>query len=174
MHSAQSLTKPAPGSWNRSGFGTACLGRAMRALAWLGAVWQGLAGLGTWNRWARHGVAAQGTGLGKAWRGKAWRGAELGETPERDRGINSQSTTTMKIRYKIDQAHCFRLGINCPKSVAEIEVDPATLPQDQRNMIADRLNGINVVSAKTGDLIVAATPGFDSLIWALLSDSGAK
>ena len=50
----------------------------------------------------------------------------------------------MKLRFEVDQAECFRKGIDCPKSIVTIEVDPAKLPQAQRDLIAERLNGIDV------------------------------
>src|ERR1051326_7242188 len=52
----------------------------------------------------------------------------------------------MKLRFEVDQAECFRRGIDCPKSIVTIDVNPAELPQDVRNMIADRLSGIDVCS----------------------------
>jgi hypothetical protein len=50
----------------------------------------------------------------------------------------------MKLRFEVDQAECFRRGIDCPKSIVTIDVNPAELPQDVREMIADRLSGIDV------------------------------
>lgn len=51
----------------------------------------------------------------------------------------------MKLRFEVDQAECFRKGIDCPKSIVTIEVDPAKIPADERNLIADRLGGIDVL-----------------------------
>lgn len=50
----------------------------------------------------------------------------------------------MKLRFEVDQAEAFRRGIDCPKSIVTVEVDPSTLSEDQRNMIADRMIGIDV------------------------------
>jgi hypothetical protein len=50
----------------------------------------------------------------------------------------------MKLRFEIDQAECFRKGIDTPKSIITIEVDPAKIPINERNLIADRLDGIDV------------------------------
>ena len=51
----------------------------------------------------------------------------------------------MKLRYKVNQAECFRAGINCEHSIQVEEVDPSTLTQEDRILIADRLEGIDVV-----------------------------
>ena len=50
----------------------------------------------------------------------------------------------MKLRFEVNQAEAFRRGINIEKSVHVIDVDPSTLDQDKRNLIADRLEGIDV------------------------------
>ena len=55
------------------------------------------------------------------------------------------TTTGMKLRFKVNQAECFRRGINCDKSIVTVEVDPSTLSQPERNLIADRLDGIDVL-----------------------------
>jgi|SRR5579859_7756334 len=60
----------------------------------------------------------------------------------------------MKLRFEIDQAACFRKGIDAPKSIVTIEVDPSELPLDQREMIADRLNGIDVCTIDVSDVHV--------------------
>ena len=52
--------------------------------------------------------------------------------------------TYMKLRFEVDQAEAFRRGIDVPKSIVTLEVNPAELPQEQRNLIADRLDGIDV------------------------------
>jgi hypothetical protein len=88
----------------------------------------------------------------------------------------------MKLRYSVSQAECFRAGLNCPNSIQLIEVDPAALEQEQRNLIADRLSGINVcklgvwgsggeakvIALKDSDgdpiLLEARLPGFDHLV----------
>jgi len=88
----------------------------------------------------------------------------------------------MKLRYSVNQGECFRVGLDCPNSIHLLDVDPAALPQDQRDLIADRLNGINVCklgvwdSGQEPDVIVqkdtegdailleAKLPGLDHLI----------
>lgn len=50
-----------------------------------------------------------------------------------------------KIKFAVDQAAIFRKGISYDKSTVTIEVDPSSLSQGHRDMIADRLEGIQVV-----------------------------
>lgn len=50
----------------------------------------------------------------------------------------------MKLRFEVDQAEAFRQGVDVPKSIVTVEVDPSKLSQEQRNLIADRLDGIDV------------------------------
>jgi hypothetical protein len=52
----------------------------------------------------------------------------------------------MKIRFEVDQAACLRKGIDCPNSIVSVQIEPAKLPQEQRDKIADRLIGIDVCS----------------------------
>jgi hypothetical protein len=87
----------------------------------------------------------------------------------------------MKLRFEVDQAECFRKGIDCPKSIVSIEVDPADIPQDDRNLIADRLVGIDVCQLWNSDKgtekllsvekqpirIIAAAPDYAALIAAV-------
>lgn len=79
----------------------------------------------------------------------------------------------MKLRFEVDQAECFRRGIDCPKSIVTIEVDPKDLPQQERNLIAARLQGIDV-RALHGDgtwhRIKALLPDYESLLAAVRAD----
>lgn len=52
----------------------------------------------------------------------------------------------MKLRFSVDQAEAFRLGIDVPKPIITIEVAPTELDAKTRHLIADRLDGIDVVS----------------------------
>jgi hypothetical protein len=45
----------------------------------------------------------------------------------------------MKLCFEVNQAECFRRGIDCPEPLVTIEVNPADLDQQTRNLIADRL-----------------------------------
>jgi hypothetical protein len=49
----------------------------------------------------------------------------------------------MKILCKVNQAACFRRGIDIPSAAFEIEVDPAKLTQEERDFVADRLRNGN-------------------------------
>jgi hypothetical protein len=45
----------------------------------------------------------------------------------------------MKILCNVDQAACFRYGIDAPTSTVKLEIDPQTLNPEQRNFVADNL-----------------------------------
>jgi hypothetical protein len=86
----------------------------------------------------------------------------------------------VKLRFEVDQAACLRAGIDCPKSIVTVEVDPAKLTQEERDIIADRLVGIDVASLhNSGDgtikemsqgkpvRIIAKAPTFQGLLIAI-------
>ncbi len=98
----------------------------------------------------------------------------------------------MKLRFEVDQAACLRAGIDCPHSIVAVEVNPAKLPQEERDLLADRLQGIDLYplaldfGAREGDKgeievvegpcrrldtatgrIVANAPSFDALMAAV-------
>ena len=50
----------------------------------------------------------------------------------------------MQLRFSVNQAEAFRQGIDCPKSIVHVQVDPATLDETTRRLIADRMKGIDV------------------------------
>jgi hypothetical protein len=45
----------------------------------------------------------------------------------------------MKIRFRIDKADLFRRGFDARASVVSLEVNPSTLPEGQRELIAKHL-----------------------------------
>src|SRR5262245_35758041 len=51
----------------------------------------------------------------------------------------------MKLRFEVDQADSFRRGIDRPKSIVSIDVNPADLSEETRALIADHLAGIDVL-----------------------------
>lgn len=51
----------------------------------------------------------------------------------------------MKLRFEVDQADSFRRGIDRPKSIVSIDVNPADIPEDQRTLLANHLDGIDVL-----------------------------
>lgn len=55
----------------------------------------------------------------------------------------------MKLRFEVNQAEAFRRGINLEKSIHVLDVDPSKLDQATRNLIADRLRGIDVCKLST-------------------------
>jgi hypothetical protein len=78
----------------------------------------------------------------------------------------------MKLRFKIDQAECLRRGIDAPKSIVTIEVNPADMSAEDRNLIADRMCGIDVLPLTSGgikitDQILSETPDYIGLIKAV-------
>jgi hypothetical protein len=50
-------------------------------------------------------------------------------------------TNKMNILCNVNQTECLRYGIDAPSSTVKIEVDPKALSQDQRDFLADQLNG---------------------------------
>lgn len=54
----------------------------------------------------------------------------------------------MKLRFDVDQAAMLRKGLDCPNSIVTIEINPAKLPQNERDLIADRLEGIDVCALR--------------------------
>lgn len=50
----------------------------------------------------------------------------------------------MKLRFAVNQAECLKRGIDAPKSIVTVEVTPAEIPQNVRNWIAKRMDGIDV------------------------------
>jgi len=51
----------------------------------------------------------------------------------------------MEIRFRIDQADLFRRGIDTTSSIVSLEINPAMLPEDQRELISKHLLGTDVV-----------------------------
>lgn len=50
----------------------------------------------------------------------------------------------MILRFEVNQAEAFRRGINVERSTNHLDVNPSQLSQEERNLIADRLDGIDV------------------------------
>jgi len=88
----------------------------------------------------------------------------------------------MVLRFEVNQAEAFRQGVDVPKSTNHIVVDPSTVSQDERNLIADRLEGIDlvrltvnserkIVHVEYSDMercrIVAKLPTYEALIQAI-------
>jgi hypothetical protein len=50
----------------------------------------------------------------------------------------------MQLRFKVDQGEALRQGVDAPTSVVTIEINPKALTQEERNLLADRMDGIDV------------------------------
>jgi hypothetical protein len=55
------------------------------------------------------------------------------------RAGSSGQPRNMQILCEVNQAECFRRGIDAPKSTIKLEVNPAKLPEDLRAFVADHL-----------------------------------
>ena len=79
----------------------------------------------------------------------------------------------MILRFEVNQAEAFRRGVDVPKSTNHLEVNPADLTQEDRNLIADRLKGIDVMELAPdgqqygGSKIVANLPTYEALMEAI-------
>lgn len=77
----------------------------------------------------------------------------------------------MKLRFEVDQAEAFRRGVNCPKKLVTVEVDPADLSQSLREKIAARMVGADVYCARVDSDLVSLTilirPARDRLLASL-------
>lgn len=69
----------------------------------------------------------------------------------------------MKLRFKVDQGEALRQGIDAPTSITTIEVNPGDLTQAERNLLADRMDGIDVHALRLTQAIVQSKEGFVSL-----------
>lgn len=54
-------------------------------------------------------------------------------------GKNTNKQTYMQLLCNVDQAECFRHGIDAKTSTIKLEIDPQTLTEEQRNFVADQL-----------------------------------
>ncbi|MHC1768179.1 MAG: hypothetical protein AB9869_28560 [Verrucomicrobiia bacterium] len=50
----------------------------------------------------------------------------------------------MKLRFEVNQSEAFRKGINCPRSIVSVEVNPADLEPSDREMLANCMDGIEM------------------------------
>lgn len=81
----------------------------------------------------------------------------------------------MDIRFEVNQAEAFRRGIDVPKSIVTIQVNPAEIPESERHLIADRLDGIDVMLLRfsAGEIsqsshrLIAKSPDYQGLIEAV-------
>lgn len=99
----------------------------------------------------------------------------------------------MKLRFELDQAEALRRGIETHEASITIEVDLATLPENERHLLAVRMNDIDVMAMRaeqtfgidlvtgrlwsyTGKTVVSGTrikasePTYEALIQAVRQD----
>jgi hypothetical protein len=57
-------------------------------------------------------------------------------------------TKQMQILCEVNQAECLRRGIDAPRDTMKIEVDPAKLPEEIREFLADHLHEGDKLSAR--------------------------
>jgi hypothetical protein len=84
----------------------------------------------------------------------------------------------MVLRFEVNQAEAFRRGVDVSKSTNHLNIDPSQLSQEERDLIADRLRGIDVMkmvvqdgkiqqSTWENDRITAILPTYESLLEAI-------
>ena len=61
---------------------------------------------------------------------------------------DKRAVQKMQIICEVNQAECFRRGIDAPRSTMKIEVDPAKLPEEIREFLADHLHEGDKLSAR--------------------------
>jgi len=93
----------------------------------------------------------------------------------------------MILRFEVNQAEAFRQGVDVQKSTNHLNIDPADLSQVERDLIADRLKGIDVCKLSldwegkvrqveaandecTHHRIVAKLPTYEALLAAIKED----
>lgn len=65
--------------------------------------------------------------------------------PEQNQTTSPKTTRQTKVRFDVNQAEAFRQGLECSKPIAVLELSPKDLDQETRNLIADRLAGMDVL-----------------------------
>jgi hypothetical protein len=50
----------------------------------------------------------------------------------------------VKVRFELDQADALRRGVDIKERIVTVNFDPASIPAETRNLIADRLDGERV------------------------------
>ena len=73
----------------------------------------------------------------------------------------------MKLRFKVNQATSFKRGVNADTSIVDLEVDPSAIPQEDRDLIALNLHGIEVHEPGYSSLIETNGPCLSDLLDAL-------
>ena len=71
----------------------------------------------------------------------------------------------MKILCDVDQVECLRHGVDAPSSTIEVEVDPKSLTEEQRNFVASQLyDGLRFPNSPGSEI---CPPTYEGLIAAV-------
>jgi hypothetical protein len=65
----------------------------------------------------------------------------------------------MKLRFEVNRAEALRRGVDVSQPIVTIEVNPQELTQEDRNLVADRLDGIDVYELNSSRRIRLAYSG---------------
>ena len=85
------------------------------------------------------------------------RGAEDNRTQEPDK----RAIQTVKILCDVDQVECLRHGVDAPSSPIEVEVDPKSLTEEQRNFVASQLyDGLRFPNSPGSEICPPTYEGF--------------
>jgi len=74
----------------------------------------------------------------------------INSTPEQIQTPTTKATRHTKVRFDVNQAEAFRQGLDCPKPTAIIELNPQAIDQESRNLIANRLVGMDILELHLG------------------------
>lgn len=89
---------------------------------------------------------------------------------------SSRATQIMKILCPVDQAECFRLGIDYNSSTIKLDVNPATLPFELREYISSHLVEGHIIPRE--EKLLLSTPSiegfFEAVLFAMEYDKAVK
>ena len=93
----------------------------------------------------------------QTFKGQKARGAEDNRTQEPDK----RAIQTVKILCDVDQVECLRHGVDAPSSTIEVEVDPKSLTEEQRNFVASQLyDGLRFPNSSGSEICPPTYEGF--------------
>jgi hypothetical protein len=70
--------------------------------------------------------------------------------PEQTETATTKAARHTKVRFDVNQAEAFRHGLECSKPTIVLELNPKDLDQETRNLIADRLVGMDILELHLG------------------------
>lgn len=68
--------------------------------------------------------------------------------PTQNQPASTNATRHTKVRFEVNQTEAFRQGLECSKPIVVLELNPKELDQETRNLIADRLAGMDVLELR--------------------------